>query len=189
MPDDNTYAGNGQSDLIRRFRAGDRQAFREIARDHQQHVFGLAFKLCGKQFQAEEITQEVFLRIFSKYKTFEGRSELSTWIYRITVNVARSYFKKESRYATNDDIYDDQLKLKGESITPEDDALGKEFRAAFLQELKTLSPKNREAFVLKHMEGFTYEEMEEILDASTAQLKMRVHRAREQLQKTLKKFL
>jgi RNA polymerase sigma-70 factor, ECF subfamily len=189
MSDDHRHTGNDQPDLVKRFREGDRQAFREIARDYQQQVYGLAFKLCGKQFQAEDITQEVFLRVFTKYKSFEGRSELSTWIYRITVNVSRSYFKKESKHTNTCEISDDYLAAPSDNNSPEDDALDKEFRAAFLKELEGLSSKNHEAFVLKHMEGFTYEEMEEIIGASTAQLKMRVHRAREHLQKTLKKYL
>lgn len=170
-------------DLARR---GDTEAYGHLVRAHQDLIYALVFRSVRDGAVAEELTQDVFLKAFRSLETFRGESKFTTWLYRIAVNVCHD--QRESLSARNrsrETSLEDIGPAPAESATPAgrpDQVLeASEMASSFQAGLDTLDPKYREAFLLRHGEDRSYEEIAEILGISVSNAKVRVHRAREML--------
>jgi len=154
---------------------------------HQHKVYRLALALAGNPYDAEDITQESFLRAFRSYHSFRNESSLFTWIYRITLNVAADFIKKRPKLPVQELIQNFGLSLDemidpNPSHDPEMEFLSKEMMYRCLHCFTECLPaKQRTVFCLAVTLGLPYKTTAEILDLSLAAVKTTVHRARHRI--------
>ena len=170
-------------DLARR---GDTGAYGRLVRAYQDLIYALVHRSVRDGAVAEELTQDVFIKAFRSLGTFRGESRFSTWLYRIAVNLCHD--QRESLSARNrsrETSLEELEPAPAESAAPAgrpDQLLeASEMASSFQAGLDLLEPKYRDAFLLRHGEDRSYEEISEILGISVSNAKVRVHRAREML--------
>jgi RNA polymerase sigma-70 factor (ECF subfamily) len=174
-------------DLVERARAGDTDAFRELVDRHSRTLFKTAYRLTGNEADADDLVQEAFLRAYRKLDRFDGRSQFGTWLYRITVNCGMDLMRKKSRRSARAAI-DEGVVL--DSVATEDPrpdrlALSGEIGRAVESVLRTLSPMERAAFVLRHFEGRSIAEIGGLLGARSGATKHAIFRAVKKLRAAL----
>jgi RNA polymerase sigma-70 factor, ECF subfamily len=177
-----------ESELVRRARRGDREAFGALVQRYQQRVVGVARALVHNPDDAVELGQETFIRAYQNLSSFEGRSSFSTWLYRIASNLAIDWRRREGRYpiAHGEEAENELRKIPS--------GQGDSFRAVVRDEtsqkvrdaLKQLTPEHRQVILLREMEGLSYEEISEILDCPKGTVMSRLHYARSHLRSLLK---
>ncbi len=172
-----------QADLdarsIARVLAGDREAFAVLVTRYSDPLYRHALNMTGSPDVAEDIMQASFIKAFSHLSEVRGRFD--AWIFRIVANGCKDWLKNIRRTHVSYEEDDQPSHL----TTPDEELDRSELRIDLDWALGQLSPSLREAFVMKHVEGRSYEEMAEMLDSTVGALKMRVHRAREALQALL----
>jgi RNA polymerase sigma-70 factor (ECF subfamily) len=167
--------------LLAGCRAGDRSAFEELYRSHGDRMKSVAANVLGDRAEAEDAVQEAFVRIFRSCGTFEGRSRFSTWIYRVVVNCCYDLLRR--RRPT---VPIDESPLGGPEPLAEDvGAADPVLRRALDQGLASLPPRQRSAFVLFAVEGFSHREIADILDVSPGNSKTLVFEAKRRLARLL----
>ena len=177
--------------LIRRFKEGDRSSFEELVHKYHGRIYNLCRYMLNNSKDAEDATQDSFLKSFRNFEKFDPAFPFSTWLYRIAVNTCIDYrrkpfflsFLKKSKEGEESE-YDHPSALPSPEKSYESKELGLQIDAG----LRSLSPKLRAAIVLKEVEGLSYEEIAGVLDVSIGTVKSRISRAREELKKNLAGF-
>lgn len=171
--------------LLERLRAGDKSACAECIEQHSPAVYRLALRLTGDDAEAEDVVQETFLNAFRAIASFEGRSSLSTWLYRIAANAALMRARRASppTLSVDDPTQLDEDKSLPRALfdwccLPERDFETAETRAELERAIRELPDKLRAVFVLRELEGLSTEAAAEALDVSAEVVKTRLHRAR-----------
>ena len=147
----------------------------------------MLFRSVGDRTEAEDLAQETFVAAFKALPTFRAESKFSTWLYRIAANKCKDWLRvKRPGQGVQDvdveEVFDDRVV---EERTPERLLSQQQVAARLDQAIQRLPPLYREAFVLKHVEGLSYEEMQEIVGVNADTLKMRVYKGRVQLSRDL----
>lgn len=161
-----------------------KELFDQLCRDNQEKVYKLALALTGNSNDAQEISQEAFLRAFGSYHNFRQESSFFTWIYRITLNVANDYLKQRTKfpvYALSEDLgYDiEEIIDPNPGNDPETELLASEARFKCLHCLTECLPANqRKVFCLAITIGLPQKIVAEILECSLSSVKTNLHRAR-----------
>ncbi len=178
--------------LITRLQAGDKAACAECIEKHSPGVYRLALRLMQNEADAEDVMQETFLSAFKAIGGFQGRSELSTWLYRITYNTALMRLRKHQPQTVSveeTEAADDGSLVPAQLFDwcclPESDFDTNETRARLEQAIGELPEKLRVVFVLRELEGLSTEETATALDISIETVKTRLHRARLRLRERL----
>ncbi|MCC7052863.1 MAG: sigma-70 family RNA polymerase sigma factor [Gemmatimonadaceae bacterium] len=164
---------------IARVLSGDREAFAVLVTKYSDPLYRHALNMTGSPDVAEDIMQASFIKAFSHLGEVRGRFD--AWIFRIVANGCKDWLKNIRRTHVSYEEDDQPSHL----TTPDEELDRSELRVDLDWALGQLSPSLREAFIMKHVEGRSYEEMAEMLDSTVGALKMRVHRAREALQALL----
>ncbi|QBX54454.1 RNA polymerase sigma factor SigE [Nocardioides seonyuensis] len=156
----------------------------EIVERHSDRVFRLAYRLTGNRADAEDLTQEVFVRVFRSLHTYTPGT-FEGWLHRITTNLFLDGARRKQRIRF--DALSDERAARLTSATPPPDAayVDQRFDDDIERALATLPPDFRAAVVLCDVEGLTYEEIAEILDAKLGTVRSRIHRGRTMLRKAL----
>lgn len=165
-----------EQDLVTRARAGDGEAIEALIRHFQNRVFSLALRLTRNRTEAEDVVQETFVRALEALPTFRGEAGFFTWLYRITLNLVRDRSRAASGAAAPAANWL-EIDPPTPEPSPEDRLEGRQAWQRIEVALGRLEPMYREAFLLRHVEGLSYEAMATILDAPIGTLKMRAHRA------------
>jgi RNA polymerase sigma-70 factor (ECF subfamily) len=169
---------------------GDRDAYRALVERHSRAVFRLAYRMMGNEQDAEDVVQETFLKAYRSLTKFEERSTFSTWLYRITSNCALDLIRKRQRHEQKREpqpVEESELVARLPAIGPTPDRLalsgelGKQISAA----MRDLSPIERAAFVLRHHEGHSIEEIGERLGLEPSATKNSIFRAVQKLRNAL----
>lgn len=178
--------------LIEELRLGVERAYEELLVRYQQPVYNLVYRLLSDPGDANDVVQEVFLKVFRNIGFFRSQSSLKTWIYRIAVNEAynhRRWFsrhrKQEVGLERDDDERPYQETLSDPGKSPFDEAASREAHAIVEAALNGLNPTFRTALVLRDVEDLSYEEIAEILQIHLGTVKSRIMRGREALKQTL----
>jgi len=159
--------------------AGDRDAFAALIQRYSDPLYRHALGMTGSPDVAEDILQQSFIKAYNHLAEVRGRFD--AWLFRIVANGCKDWLKNIRRTHVSYDEDDQPSSFN----TPEEDLDRLELRLDLDRALGSLAPSLREAFVMKHVEGRSYEEMAELLGTTVGALKMRVHRAREALQALL----
>jgi RNA polymerase sigma-70 factor (ECF subfamily) len=194
LPDDT------ESRLIERLVARDERAFNSLVRAYEQRVFALVLRMIGNRAEAEDLAQEVFVQVFKAIGSFRGESKLSTWIYRIAVNLCKNR-SKYLRVRHTDEQQDlealqDRVRM-GETLgsnvapieRPDEMVVGKQVERIVQQAILELDPGFRECLVLRDIEDLSYEEIGAITGLPEGTVKSRIHRARSQLKELVERAL
>jgi RNA polymerase sigma-70 factor (ECF subfamily) len=181
-----------ESKFIERLRARDERAFNDLVKQYERRIFGLLLRMIGRRDEAEDLAQEVFVQVFKAIGTFRGESKLSTWIFRIAMNLSKNRTKYLARRRTDSQDHfagpGEELPLHGArdsnmgNIDRPDDLLsGVELEAIVERSIAELEPEFREVLILRDVEDMSYEEIAEITGLADGTVKSRIHRARLQL--------
>jgi RNA polymerase sigma-70 factor (ECF subfamily) len=174
--------------LIKRFVSNDESAFEELFRRYEQKIFNLVYRYIGPYPETEELTQDVFVKVYKSAQTFKGKSKFSTWIYRIAVNTCLNYKKKKRLAVESLDESGTQLAndlVAPNSTTPEELFKRARKMAIIQQAIDSLPPNQKVTFILSKYEGFSYTEISEIINTSISAVESLLFRAKQQLKKEL----
>lgn len=166
---------------------GDIGAFEEIYRATSSFVYNTAFQVTRNKEDAEEVTQDVFLKVHKELGRFEFRSSLRTWIYRIAVNLAINAYKKSKRRDSRKSEFDENIEVADSRSRADDGAMREEDAKLINSILDTLSPDQRTCVVLRNMEGLSYQEIADALKININTVRTRLKRARERMITVFKK--
>lgn len=162
------------------------KAATQLIRKYQKFVFAVALRYVGSYDDAEDLTQEVFIKALYNLHKFNQNSSLKTWLYRITVNTCLSFIRKKKlmsflRIDDNNDVI-----KKQKDFSPEQYYLGNELERRFLLELTKLPEKQRETFALRYFDNLSYEEISKLLGTSVGGLKANYFQAIKKLSEKLR---
>jgi RNA polymerase sigma-70 factor (ECF subfamily) len=177
-----------QSDreLVEAARGGDAEAFGTLVRRHQRRIFRLTAHLLRSPAEAEDVTQETFVRAYGALGRFDGRSEPFTWIYRIAVNLSLNVIRsrKNSRTSTPPDetrIENVLLQARSNLASPAEQTADRQLALALLDGLNELSDTLRTTLILVGIDGLSHAEAAEVLGCPEGTVAWRVHEARRKL--------
>jgi len=170
-------------ELVRRAQGNDKEAYEELIKRHQQRVFAVAAGILRRHEDIEDIVQQVFIKAYFSLKRFDGRAAFSTWLYRITLNECWDLLRKKKvrPLLYESDLSEEQAQRVADS---ESDGPGPDIRQRLEnrqrveQLLEGLEERDKLMLILKEVEGFSIEEIAEVLDLNANTVKVRLFRAR-----------
>lgn len=174
-------------ELVRRAQADDREAFEELVRRHQHRVFAVAGGILRQREDVEDIAQQVFVKAYFSLKRFDQRAAFSTWLYKITVNECWDLLRKRKvrPLVYESDLNEEQARQYGATEEKANTApdIGEQLASREHVEnlLEVLDPRDRTMLILKEVQGFSVEEIAEILDLNANTVKVRLFRARRRM--------
>jgi RNA polymerase sigma-70 factor (ECF subfamily) len=180
--------------LLEKARKGDVDAFEMLIREHERKAFNIAYRFLKNADDAEDITQEAFLRAFRSIKKFKGQSSFSTWLYRIINNTCIDFVRAKQNKIT-DSIdktiqYDNEeleLQIPGDQNDPVDMAETAEISQLMQSMLALLPDDQKMAIILRDIQGFSYQEISEITGVGMGTVKSRINRGRMALKELIQK--
>jgi RNA polymerase sigma-70 factor (ECF subfamily) len=187
LPVSRREKGEEERQLVRLAQSGEEAAFEELIRRHQQRVFGLVSGILRRREDVEDVVQQVFLKVFVSLKRFDQRAAFSTWLYKISVNECWDYLRKKKvrPLVYEADLSEEQVsRLDGVVSADQPPASSSdraEARDLLERMMEKLPEQDRELLVLKEVEGFSVQELAEILDLNVNTVKVRLFRARARL--------
>ena len=189
-----------EAQFIARLVARDETAFNELVLTYERRVFSLVFRMLGRRDEAEDLSQEVFVQVFKAIDQFRGESKLSTWIYRIAVNLCKNKTKYLARRHANDQDDIDAIAervpfsaAKGVSVAdvsrPYELVEGMQLEVVVKRAIAQIEPDFRQVLILRDVEDMSYEEIASVTGLPDGTVKSRIHRARAQLRALVEKAM
>jgi RNA polymerase sigma-70 factor (ECF subfamily) len=176
-------------ELVRRFKNGDESAFDQLVRNHRPRIFAVLYRLVRNREDANDLSQDVFIRVFRSLSKFREESRLSTWLYRIAVNLAFNHLRRRRRVAQSrvEVPVDEEtmLELPTQS-TPQGDFHQSELRQAIRTAVESLPERQRAVFVLRQYDGLKNQEIAQVLGCAAGTVKAHYFFAVRRLQQHLK---
>jgi len=188
------YQNTQEGALVRRAQAGDEPAFRELVEKYQSKVFSIIHGIVRQRNDVEDIAQQVFAKVFFSIRNFDFRSSLITWIYKITVNECFDYLRKKKvrKLVYESDLSEDEVR-RVENTEPSvdrapaaDSSLAK--RDYVLKLMSRVSEEERALLMLKEVEGYSVEELAEMMSMNENTIKVKLFRARQKLVKAAQRL-
>ncbi|MGE4290530.1 MAG: RNA polymerase sigma factor [Salinivirgaceae bacterium] len=183
------------SEFIQQLKNGDEPAFKILVEKHKDNVVNTCFGFINNYDDADDVAQDVFIEVFRSIGSFNEDSKLSTWIYRIAVNKSLDFIRKTKRKkrwselfrvnSGNDNAID---KWVSHSQTPDLAMEQKERILILKQAIDKLPPNQKGAFTLHKYEDLSYQEIAEVLNTTLSSVESLMHRAKQNLKKTLKSY-
>ena len=168
-------------ELVNRSLGGDALAFEHLVKRHYQSVFRLSYKWCGVKEDAEDIVQEVFVKLARKLKSFGQRSAFKTWLYRVTINTAKDFIRKSATKRGYETAYAMEQGAENPGPSPQKNLDPKRLYRA----LSKLPEKQKDAVLLVLGEGFSHKEAARTLGCPETTVSWRIFQARKKLLKYL----
>lgn len=173
-----------EHDLISRVLAGDPAAERQLYDTYVDQVWRMTYRFAGDRERAAEWTQDTFIRVFSRLGDFRGEARLGTWIGAIAISVALSGVKQAQRRSSREVALDETPAI----ATPERPRLDTDLKQRLARAIDALAEGYRAVFVLHDVEGYTHEEIGQMLGVTTGTSKAQLHRARGKLREALSAY-
>ena len=175
--------------LVRQFREGDLSAFDELMSRHWKRVYYLALRMTDSHEDAEDISQEVFVRVFNAMPTWKPKASFQTWLRTVTLNLCIDYHRTRVRRQTQS--LDDKESFVGDisadpSYNPSESTEAEELKQRILQATEKLSSQQRKAFMLCHYASMSREEAAEVMGCAVGTIKAHLSRATAKLRDLLK---
>lgn len=168
-------------DVLERASAGDMDAFEQIYRATSSFVYNVAFRITRNSADAEETTQDVFMKIYRNLKGFGFRSAFKTWVYRITVNTAINHYRKFNKEEKNRVDYDNIIESLPDNRLATEEINQSDHQSRLNALLDRLSPKYKACLILREIEGLSYQEIAGTLNMPVNTVRSRLKRARQAL--------
>ncbi|WP_286680170.1 sigma-70 family RNA polymerase sigma factor [Tepidanaerobacter sp. EBM-49] len=180
---------NIEGELIYRAKRGDMSAFEDLISGYEKKVYNTVYRFFNNAEDAMDVSQEIFIKIFTSLDKFRGESSFSTWLYRIAVNTCIDFSRKH-REATlpihEESEIHNHLNLGTPTQLPEEFIENKEIRQAIADAINMLPEEQKICVILRDVQGFSYAEIGEILNCSLGTVKSRLYRGRRNLRELLK---
>jgi RNA polymerase sigma-70 factor (ECF subfamily) len=176
-----------QRELIESAIAGDHQAFRVIVEAFQGFVYSIAFRFTGNTDDAEDLTQEAFIRLWKNLNRFDPQREMKKWLGKIISNLCLDYLKS-ARKKKESKMSADELFKAVETSTPEKEMVATEIHSIVVALAGRLTPKQRAVFILRDLEMLEVSEVCEMLGMSASHVKSNLYYARTQMKSDLMKY-
>jgi RNA polymerase sigma-70 factor, ECF subfamily len=175
---------------VDRARSGDNEAFRLLVEQHGRAVFRLAYRMTGNEEDAEDVVQETFLKAYRQINTFDARSSFATWLYRIASNCALDLIRKRKTRERNRDRGPDPDRdvlgsLPAPTPGPDRELYSNQISVCVHSALDQLSGQERTAFILRHFEGWSIEDIGLALGTGASATKHSIFRAVQKLRRSL----
>ncbi|MBQ8507952.1 MAG: sigma-70 family RNA polymerase sigma factor [Clostridia bacterium] len=169
--------------LIERASGGDPSAFNQLMAAHEKRMYAVALRMFSNREDAQDCLQEAMLRVYRSIGGFKGQSSFSTWVYRITMNTCLDELrrKKNKQNTSLDGLLDMGWSPTDEGDVPEKHAVRSELRREIRSAIRELPEDMRSAVVLRDIQGFSYDEIAQMLEVNVGTIKSRISRAREKL--------
>jgi RNA polymerase sigma-70 factor (ECF subfamily) len=192
IPGGRNLIENLDQSLVSRCLDGDEAAWEDLVRQHTRQVYGLCFRFTNSSQEAQDLTQEVFLRVFKTIKTFRSaEGSFGTWLARVTRNLLIDHYRRTRQQRVTDSIEDQLPVLEQEGTAgnarPDQALAGREASEILQVTLQKLSPDLREAVILRDLQEMEYREIAEVLDIPEGTVKSRINRGRAELARLLRK--
>ncbi len=176
----------GDSELVAQFLAGDKRSFTVLADRYQERLLNFIYRMIGDRDRSEDLVQETFVRVFRHLHRFDQTKKFSTWVYTIASNLAKNELRNRSRnplvlfqaIKTNWDADHRPLEWEDNTYRPDDLFRKRHLRDLVEDVVAELPEHHRVVFLLREMEGKTYEEIAEITGVNLGTVKSRLNRAR-----------
>ena len=189
-PGPSAKSGAHDRELVQRAQDNDQAAYEELVARHQQRVFAIASGILRRREDVEDIAQQVFVKAYFSLKHFDGRAAFSTWLYRITLNECWDLLRKKKvrPLLYESDLSEEQAQRVASAEDP--DGAGSDIRQRLETRqqverlLEGLDQRDRLMLILKEVEGFSIEEIAEVLDLNANTVKVRLFRARRRVART-----
>jgi RNA polymerase sigma-70 factor (ECF subfamily) len=175
-------------DLIQKIAEKDLDAFQQFVERNKIFVYNTCYYLIGNHQQAEEAVQDVFFQIYESAATFRHRSKVTTWLYRIAVNLSLNIIRRNRRFRVLKSLTTREIEEVRRN-EPDHRLERKEMKDLITKAVDSLPEKQRTVFILNKYEGLSPKEIAEILDLSTNSVEVRIHRAKRHLQKKLSSLI
>ena len=199
-PDGALLPVNEEARLVERLVARDERAFNALVRMYEGRVYALILRMMGARAEAEDLAQEVFVQVFKAIGSFRAESRLSTWIYRIAINICKNRIKYlRTRHAGKEEDIErpheraSQDELPGTNLAhverPDENISGRQLGTIVQQAIVQLDSGFRECLVLRDVEDLSYDEIARITGLAEGTVKSRIHRARAQLKELVERAL
>ena len=179
--------------LVKKSQSGDVESFELLISSYDKRAYNIAYRVMGNEEDAKDMAQEALLRVFRALKDFKGQSSFSTWLYRIVTNVCLDELRrrKNEKYVSMDsaiqtDNGELHMELCSDKETPENVYERVEQRELIKSAIREMNEEYRSVIVLRDIQGFSYDEISNILDCSLGTVKSRINRARTMLRDKLK---
>ncbi len=187
------------ADLVRQAAEGDRDAFRELFERYQRRVLSVVMGMLHDRDAALDVTQETFIKAYRSIDRFKGEASFYTWIYRIAVNLAIDWQRREwrrpmaapTRSPSGDGPEEDAIDRIGDETPGNDPFLAtrdRQLRERVREAIEELTPDHKAVILLREVEGLSYDEISRAMQCSIGTVMSRLHYARKKLQKRLKEF-
>ncbi len=184
-------------DLVERARRGDRAAFSQLVDEYKDKIYSYVSRMLNDPYEAEDVTQEAFLRAYRSLPRFRGASSFHTWLYRIAGNLAIDVVRKRKRteptYSLDEPLESDdgeyEREIPDDSGSPEETSTTRETQVAVRRAIVELPEKLRDVMILYELQGETYEDIAEILNVPLGTVKSRLFNARSRLKDSLEELV
>lgn len=181
---------SGETQLLESARAGSLVAFEELVLRYEKKIYNYCFRMTNNEQDAEDLTQEVFIRVYKNLKSFKGNSHFSTWVYRIAHNICIDRYRRLkipsiSLSTGGFGEEDKEIEIASEELTPEDAVITREQQEMIMKCIAMLKPQYRSAIVLRDIQNYSYEEIARIMDIPIGTVKSHISRARSALRKSV----
>jgi len=192
IPGGRNLTDSVEHSLVSRCLSGDEAAWEELVRQHTRQVYGICFRFTNSGQEAQDLTQEVFLRVFRTIKTFRStEGSFNTWLARVTRNLLIDHYRRSRQERVTDSI-EEQLQMLEEegaaaSARPDHAVAGREASEILQLTLQKLSPDLREAVILRDLQEMEYREIAQVLAIPEGTVKSRINRGRAELARLLRK--
>src|SRR6478672_1514189 len=180
---------------VSRARSGDADAFRDLVQRHSQTIFRVAYRMTGNEHDADDVVQETFLRAYKQLGRFESRANFGTWVHRIAVNCSIDLIRARPRREASHDVADLEVMnappvtSRAVEASPERLMLSAEVQERITSAMTSLSQMERAAFVLRHFEGHSIEEISRTLGLKVNAAKHSIFRAVKKMRVALEPFV
>jgi RNA polymerase sigma-70 factor (ECF subfamily) len=187
-------SANVDVELVRRVQQGDKGAFDLLVRKYQQRVGKLVSRFIADRSEVEDVTQEAFIKAYRALPNFRGDSAFYTWLYRIATNTAKNYLVAAGRRPPRSDVdittgaTEQGFELEGDQ-SPEGEMASEEIHRVIRQALEQMPEELRLALTMCEFDGFSYDEIAEVMECPIGTVRSRIFRARQSLDKKLRPLI
>lgn len=176
--------------LIERCLAGDEEAWEAIVRLHWRKVFNVAYKFVGRHDEAEDLTQDIFLKLFRSLRTFDRRANFQTWLVSVSRNLCIDHYRsvRKERETIDRAVNPNDLKPASKDVSPLAAVEHEHRRLLLRRALERLTPALRSAVLLRDIQELSYQEIAERLDLPEGTVKSRINRGRSELARQVRRI-
>jgi len=175
-----------ETELILKFKKGDKFAFRQLVEKYQNSVINACYRFLRNKEEAEEVAQEVFLKVYLSLNTYQPKTKFSTWLFKIVVNSCLNKLRDKKKFSASQ--LDEDFPAPSED-QPDKSLEQEELRMLVRNAVDSLPENQRAVILLNQYENFSYQDMAKILDCSVSAIESRLFRAKESLRTKLSQYI